>query len=269
MKKIGTLILLMSLSLVACQNTETESDSDQAFKEAHDIPKEIEFNAEGEMITFATADEQEGAAYKLQSKETEVDKDLFVIHEWWGLNDFVKRESDRLYESLNGEVTVMALDLYDGNVATTRDDAKKFMAGVSEERAKMIIQGAIAEAGEFAEIATIGWCFGGGWSLKTSIMAGEQGAGCVIYYGMPVTEAKDLAPIQSDILGIFAENDQWITPEVANAFEDLAKATGKNIENHIFKANHAFANPSGESYNNEAATEANKIALDFLKARLL
>jgi carboxymethylenebutenolidase len=267
MKKIGTLILLLSLSIVACKNSET--DAQQEFKEAHDIPKEIAYEAKGEMTTFRTADKKKGSAYTLKAKETEVEKYLFVIHEWWGLNDFVKRESDRLYEALNGEVTVMALDLYDGKVATTRDDAKKFMESVSAERAEMIIKGAIMNAGEFAEIATIGWCFGGGWSLKASVLAGDQGAGCVIYYGMPVTEAKDLAPIQSDILGIFAKNDKWITPEVANTFKSLAKATGKNIENHIFDADHAFANPSSESYNSEAATKANVLALEFLKARLL
>jgi carboxymethylenebutenolidase len=267
MKKIGTLILLLSLSMVACNNSET--DSAQEFKEAHDIPKEIAYEAKGEMTTFKTADKKEGSAYTLKAKNTEVEKYLFVIHEWWGLNDFVKRETDRLYADFNGEVTVMALDLYDGKVATTRDDAQKFMESVSAERAEMIIKGAIVKAGEFAEIATIGWCFGGGWSLKASILAGDQGAGCVIYYGMPVTEAKDLAPIQSDILGIFAKNDKWITPEVANTFESLAKATGKNIENHIFDADHAFANPSSESYNSEAATKANAIALEFLKTRLL
>jgi carboxymethylenebutenolidase len=170
---------------------------------------------------------------------------------------------------LNGQVTVVALDMYDGKVTTSRDDANEFMKAVSEERAKSIIQGAINRTGEFAEIATIGWCFGGGWSLKASIMAEDKGAGCVIYYGMPVQEAAALAPIQSDILGIFASEDKWITPQVANDFEVLAKATGKNIENHIFEAQHAFANPSSESYSSEAATEANTLAREFLKVRLL
>jgi carboxymethylenebutenolidase len=267
MRKIGTLILLLSLSMTACKNSET--DSEQEFKDAHDIPKKIAYETKGEMMTFKTSDRREGTAYTLRAGNTDVEKYLFVIHEWWGLNDFVKREADRLYEELNGEVTIMALDLYDGNVATNRDDAQKFMGLVSSERAETIIKGAITEAGEFAEIATIGWCFGGGWSLKASILAGDQGAGCVIYYGMPVTEAKDLAPIQSDILGIFAKNDQWITPEVASTFEALAKATGKNIENYTFDANHAFANPSSESYNGEAAKLANQMASDFLKMRLL
>lgn len=267
MYRLSLFIILVTLSITACNNG--KNNTDQAFKEAHDEPKNIDFDGKGQMTTFKTTDGKAGSAYEVKATETDVEKYLFVIHEWWGLNDHIKREADRLYKELNGQVTVMALDLYDGNVATTRDDAQKFMKATSEERAKSIIQGAIAQTGEYAEIATIGWCFGGSWSLKASILSKDKGAGCVIYYGMPVTEAKDLAPIQSDILGIFAENDKWITPEVAKNFENLAKATDKNIENHIFKADHAFANPSSERYNSEAAKEANQLAHDFLKDRLL
>lgn len=266
MYRIVTIVLL-TLSVVACKNEAT--DDEQAFKEAHDEPKQITHDGLGEMVTFSTSDDKAGAAYQIKAKETDVEKYLFVIHEWWGLNEHIKREADRLYEDLNGQVTVMALDMYDGKVATTRDDASAFMKAVSEERAKTIIKGAIAQTGEFAEIATIGWCFGGGWSLKASILAKNKGAGCVIYYGMPVQKAEELAPIQSNILGIFASKDEWITPKVANNFEALAKATGKNIENHIFDAKHAFANPSSESYNSEAAKEANTLAREFLKVRLL
>ena len=99
-------------------------------------------------------------------------------------------------------------------------------------------------------------------------MAGAQGAGCVIYYGMPVEDAAALAPLQADVLGIFAEEDGWITPDVVNKFEDLAKATGKQVETHQYKAAHAFANPSNPAFDAAAATEANALALSFLKERL-
>lgn len=267
MYRILTIIALISVSVIACKN-EPKND-EQAFKEAHDEPKQITHEDLGEMMTFVTDDDKNGSAYQVKAKEMNTEKYLFVIHEWWGLNDHIKREADRLYEELNGQVTVMALDMYDGKVATTRDDASTFVKAVSEERAKVIINGAIAQTGESAKIATIGWCFGGSWSLKSSILAKDKGAGCVIYYGMPVEKAEELAPIQADILGIFAEQDQWITPEVANNFEALAKATGKNIDNHIFDAAHAFANPSSEQYDSEAATEANTLARAFLKKRLL
>ena len=69
-------------------------------------------------------------------------------------------------------------------------------------------------------------------------------------------------------LGIFAEKDAWITPEVAKKFGDLAKATGKNYDYHLFDADHAFANPSSERYVEKEAQKANKLATSFLKERL-
>ena len=124
-------------------------------------------------------------------------------------------------------------------------------------------------AGEDSKVATIGWCFGGGWSLKSSILAGEQGAGCVIFYGMPVQQADQLVNLQAEVLGLFAEKDGWITPDVVNKFEALMKATGKKITTKQFDAEHAFANPSSPRYNEAAAQEANTLALEFLKEKLM
>lgn len=90
-----------------------------------------------------------------------------------------------------------------------------------------------------------------------------------MYYGMPVQKAEELAPLKTDVLGIFAEKDGWITPEVVGNFEVLANATGKNVSVHQFDAEHAFANPSSPRYNEKAAQEANQLALDFLKEKLL
>jgi carboxymethylenebutenolidase len=86
-----------------------------------------------------------------------------------------------------------------------------------------------------------------------------------MYYGMPLQKADALAPLKAPILGIFAEKDGWITPQVVANFENLAKATGKSIETHQFDADHAFANPSNPAYKEEAAQKANALALAFLK----
>jgi carboxymethylenebutenolidase len=130
------------------------------------------------------------------------------------------------------------------------------------------VNGALAYAGNKAKVATVGWCFGGGWSLKASILAGEQGAGCVIFYGMPVQKADQLVNLKAEVLGLFAEKDSWITPEVVNNFEAIMKATGKSVTTKQFDAEHAFANPSSPRYNEAAAQEANAMALKFLKEKL-
>ncbi len=268
-------LLFFCLFIFACGSeapTEKKADDmaqftkDEKFKDAHETPEKIDFEGKGQMIAFKTADGKPGNAYAIKSSP-DAKKALFVIHEWWGLNDHIKEEADRLFGELEG-VNVYALDLYDGNVATTRDDAGKMMGAVKEERLNSIINGALAHVGKDAKVGTIGWCFGGGWSLKSSILAGDQGAGCVIYYGMPVLEPAKLAPIKSDVLGLFAEKDGWITPEVVTKFETAMKAIGKNVKTKQFDAEHAFANPSSPRYHEAAAQEANAMALVFLKERL-
>jgi carboxymethylenebutenolidase len=192
---------------------------------------------------------------------------LFVIHEWWGLNDFVKHESEKLYNDL-GDVNVLDLDLYDGKVATTREDAGKYMQAVKDDRAQAIIKGALAYTGPKARIATIGWCFGGGWSLQSTLLAGKQAIACVMYYGMPEQDVNKLKTLNCDVLGNFASQDQWINPKVVAGFEANMKTAGKKLTAYSYNANHAFANPSSPAYNSEAGKLANERTLTFLKAKI-
>ena len=269
--------ILATAFLASCSNSPTTEQSnadsmaqftnDTNFKSAHETPEPIDFKGRGQMMEFRTPDGGMARAYAIKPAET-AHKFLFVIHEWWGLNDQIKRESERLFDSL-ANVTVMALDLYDGKLTDNPDEAGKLMAAVKPERCEAIITGALAVAGKDGKVATVGWCFGGGWSLRSSILAAERGAGCVMYYGLPVEKAAELAPIKADILGIFAKKDEWINDKVVGKFDALAKATNKNLSIHWYDAEHAFANPSSPRYNEKAAQEANLLALDFLRKRLV
>jgi carboxymethylenebutenolidase len=241
--------------------------SSKKFVMSHAIPKKFHFQSTiGKNITYKTADGKESTAYELKAKKP-TNNYLLVIHEYWGLNDYVKQESEKLYTDL-GNVNVIALDLYDGKVATTREDAGKFMQAVKDDRAQGIIKGAIAYAGPKAHIATIGWCFGGGWSLQTALMAGKQLVGCVMYYGMPEQDVNKLKTLNADVLGNFANKDQWINPKVVAKFAADMKAAGKKLELHQFDADHAFANPSSPAANNQAAKDAYGFTVAFLKPRL-
>lgn len=270
------LLLITTLFAAACSNNtqsstnETEGmakfASDSKFQQAHEDPASIDFQGKGEMISFATPDGKQASAYVLKPAQP-TDKVLFVIQEWWGLNDYIKQESDRLFGDLKG-VTVMALDMYDGKVATKREDAAAYMQAATIERCEAIVKGALAHVGPNARVATIGWCFGGGWSLRASVLAGKQAAGCVMYYGMPLEKAAELAPLQADVLGIFAGKDAWITADVVTNFQNLAKATNKKLEVHTFDADHGFANPSNPKFDKANTKKANSLAVKFLKKKL-
>jgi carboxymethylenebutenolidase len=287
MTRYWNLLLLLPLLALACgqpaaadepatDDTTTDSTAatsmadmadDPAFVAIHDNPESIDFSASGELITFPTPDGATGSTYALMAEEP-TDDYLFVFHEWYGLNDYIKREAERLFASLDA-TNVMAIDLYDGNVATNREEAQQYMQGMKEARGQAIINGALQKAGPEARIGTIGWCFGGGWSLRAAILAGEQAKAGVMYYGMPVTEAEALAPLAAPVLFIYGTQDEWINEDVANNFRDLAAANGKDLTVQAYDGQHAFANPSQQSsYNQEAAKAANRLALDFLRDNL-
>ncbi|TLM96895.1 dienelactone hydrolase family protein [Hymenobacter jeollabukensis] len=236
--------------------------ADPAFMSGHDSPLPLDYQEAGKLVTYPTPDSSTAHAYQV-GPGTKDGKYLLVIHEWWGLNDYIKREADRLAASLPG-VTVLAVDLYDGKLATTADEASRLVQAVDNNRAKNILRGALTRAGAKAQVATLGWCFGGGWSLQAALLAGKQAVGCVMYYGMPEKDVAKLKTLNTDVLGLFATQDQGISPAVVKQFQADMKKASKQLTVHNFDAVHAFANPSNPKYDAKAATQANTIALNYL-----
>jgi carboxymethylenebutenolidase len=217
----------------------------------------------GNDITFKTTDGLQGFAYEVKAEEP-TNRYVFVIHEWWGLNDYIKQEAQKIAKTL-GSVNVIALDLYDKKVAFTRDSATKYMQSVSKERAGAIIKGGLNYVGTEARIATIGWCFGGGWSMQTALMAAKQSAACVIYYGMPEENLDKIKTLNSPVLFVWPKQDQWINKQMVTKFEQNMKSAGKSLEVKPYEADHAFANPSNPKYNQAFASDAFNSAMAFIK----
>ncbi|MEI7907385.1 MAG: dienelactone hydrolase family protein [Bacteroidota bacterium] len=253
-----------------CAPTATEEfaafGKDMAFVALHEAPVPFVFEAvAGEMKTIKTSDGSDANIYEVKSIKKS-DNYLFVFHEWWGLNDYIKQEAEQWRRDLKN-VNIIALDLYDRKIAEVPDSAKKYVGEVKEERARAIIKAAIDYAGENAKIATLGWCFGGGWSMQTALMLGKQASGCVIYYGMPEKDVTKLKTLNCDVLGIFGTKDGFINPKVVAEFEKNMKAAKKKLTVKNFDAVHAFANPSNPSHDKEKTAEANAAALAFLKSK--
>ncbi|TRZ82674.1 MAG: dienelactone hydrolase family protein [Sediminibacterium sp.] len=256
--------------VIECLNMETQQAyqleaGTPAFAAMHPSPLVVNpENLLGKMMSFDAADGKQANAYFIAAKKKS-NKYLIVIQEWWGLNDNVKMESDKYYTDL-GDVNVIAVDMYDGKVAATPDSAMKLMRGADMVRMTAIMQGAIKYAGSKASIYSVGWCFGGMWSLQTAILAGPQAKGTVMYYGRPETNMDKLKSIQCDIIGFFGNLDQSPSPTMVNDFEKNMKEAGKNLSVNRYEAGHGFANPSNPSYNAAAKEDAYAKAIAFLKA---
>ena len=220
----------------------------------------------GKMITFKTADGKDGNGYVLMAKK-KTNNWIFVFQEWWGLNDHIKREAEKLYNDL-GNVNVLALDMYDGNLATDPQMAGKYMSEFKQDRGNVIVKGALDYAGKQAKIGTIGWCFGGGQSMQAALTASKQAVACVMYYGMPEENVDRLKSLNCDVLNIWPMQDKWINKEMMDKFEKNMQAAGKNLTIKSYDADHAFANPSNPKFNKEFTEDAYNNALTFFRARL-
>jgi carboxymethylenebutenolidase len=196
---------------------------------------------------------------------------IIVIHEWWGLNDWVKDQASKLadqgYEAL-------AIDLYRGKVATTPDMAHEIMRGVPEDRAKRDLHAAF----EFLQsqpnvrkdrIGAIGWCMGGGYSLDVALQEPTLAAD-VINYGHLATDPEALKKINAPILGLFGGQDQGIPPADVKKFAETLEKMGKKIDVKIYDdAGHAFENLNNKGgYRPDDAADAWKRTVGFLAETL-
>ncbi len=239
--------------------------STAAFAAMHPSPRKASnVDRPGKMIRFAVAGGPEANAYFIPAKKKS-DRWLIVIQEWWGLNDNIRDEADKYFNDL-GDMNVMAVDMYDGRVAATPDSAMKIMRSADMGRMTGIINGAIAYAGDKASIYSVGWCFGGMWSLQTAIIAGPKAKGTVMFYGRPEADQEKLKRINCDVVGFFGNQDRSPAPAMVDAFEQNMAAAGKKLTVHRYDAGHGFANPSNPSFNRAATEDSYAKAIAFLKS---
>jgi len=260
--------LIVSDEITMCHTGPSEMIAfldDPKFVAFHPSPVPFDFNPLGEMTTFPTADGKKANGYLIKAKKPS-NNWLFVYQEWWGLNDNIKAESDKFYTDLGGNVNVIAIDMYDGKVTSNPQEAGGFMRGTDEKRLEAIVLGARDFAGKDAKIANVGWCFGGGWSLKSALLLGKQNVGSIIYYGMPVRNVEQLKTLNSDVLGLFA-TEEYISKAVIEEFAGAMDKAGKDLEYKIFPGVHGFSNPSNPKHDPELTKEAYGMALGYLKGK--
>ena len=192
---------------------------------------------------------------------------LVVVHEWWGLNDWVKEQTEKL--AAQGYVA-LAVDLYRGKSATDPSEAHELMRGLPQDRAIRDMQAAydyLAARKDVkpGRIGAVGWCMGGGFALQLAIHQPRLVA-CVVNYGALPTDPNDMQQIGAAVLGSFGADDKGITPADVQAFEKTMKGLNRFVNVKIYPgAGHAFENPNNTTgYRPEAADDAWKRTVAFL-----
>ncbi len=192
---------------------------------------------------------------------------VMLVHEWWGLNDQIKTVAG---EFAREGFLALAIDLYKGSVGKTPDEARALTRSVKPDEAVDTVSSWIAwlkaHGRGNGKVATIGWCFGGGWSLNASLAAPVDAT--VIYYGNVAKGADQLTGLKGPVQGHFATEDKWINKKMVSGFEAAMKTAGKSLETHWYEANHAFANPTQARYDEADAKLAWSRTIEFLRRTL-
>ena len=194
---------------------------------------------------------------------------VLLLPEWWGLNDQIKSVAS---EFANKGFVAFAFDIYDGDVATTREKARSLMEGVdaeaTTEKVSAVVDFLRNHDQTTGKVGTVGWCFGGGWSLNTSIATPVDAT--VIYYGRVNKPADQLEALQGPVLSHFATEDAFIDEAMVGNFQAAMAEAGKadQLTVHWYVADHAFANPTGARYDEDDAALAWARTLAFFEQHL-
>ncbi len=118
-------------------------------------------------------------------------------------------------------------------------------------------------------MASLGWGFGGAWSLNAAKLFPDELDAAVIYYGQVTDDEDVLRPINAPILGHFGTGDRSIPVDGVRQFEQALERLRKDYEIHYYEgARRAFANPTQQRYDAEAAATAWRRTLEFLSQKL-
>lgn len=278
--KNKTIILLVTICLVSTFNPSANADHHELgeFEDhRHDTPTTTEGAKRAPQsatisseVIYGQSGDQLHKGYLSQPENIKAKSGLIVIHEWWGLNEDIHLMADQLaglgYDSL-------AVDLYDGKSAEGVREAFQLMTGLSKNEDAALAN--LKEAYDYLtnelgveKVGIIGWCLGGKWSLRGSLMLPNEIDATVIYYGSLIDDREQLATLEMPIIGFVGTKDRPYINQFIQFDKDL-KALNKDYSIHFYEgAGHAFANASGTAYEPEAAEDSWKKTVDFLAAHL-
>ncbi|MBI3457685.1 MAG: dienelactone hydrolase family protein [Candidatus Rokubacteria bacterium] len=194
---------------------------------------------------------------------------VVVIQEWWGLVQHIKNVCDRF--AAEG-FTALAPDLYHGRTASEPDEAGKLFMALNIAQAEKDLRGAatfLAGHSSTAKLGVVGFCMGGQLALFAAALNPSIGA-CVNFYGIHPNVKPDFTKLSGPVLGLFAEKDTFVTPQVAREVDAAITKAGKPSEIHIYPGvDHAFFNDERpDVYNKAAADDTWRRTLAFLRQHL-
>lgn len=240
MKYLNLFFLASVLLLAACNNTESKSKNEKEMLTTPVIKEEaVSYGNDSTKLTgFVAYDSALTAKLPV----------VLVVHEWWGLNDYVKSRVKQL--AALGYLAI-AVDMYgDGKMGTNPDEAGKLATPFYQNPAlaKSRFDAALAKIklypqADTSKMAAIGYCFGGSVVLNMARL-GEALNGVVSFHGNLVGVPVNKNLLKAKVLVCHGADDQFVKPEEVAAFKKQMDSINAD---YTFKqyagATHAFSNP--------------------------
>ncbi len=225
-----TIYILMLLSIVITANAQKKS------------------SIKTESLSYTIGNEKFVSYVAYNDKFTEKRPVVLVVHEWWGLNDYVKRRTCQL--AALGYL-VIAVDLYgEGKMANNVEEAVGFSTPYYKDPilAKSHFDAALDniklnKLADTNNIAAIGYCFGGSMVLNFAKM-GENFKGVVSFHGGLAGVPPTKGLLKSELLICHGADDKFVSAEeVANFKKELESINAIYTFKEYPNATHAFTNP--------------------------
>jgi carboxymethylenebutenolidase len=222
----------------------------------------------GKTISFSRTSGGTASGYLAEAQDAGAPA-VVVIQEWWGLQGQVRGVCDRFAAA---GFTALAPDLFEGRVVPYHDphaaeaamNALDFKGATDE-----VVRGAVRhlKAGG-GKVGLTGFCMGGALTVIGAVHVAELDA-AVVFYGVPPESVAAPEQVRVPLQAHFANQDDWCTPDVVNAFEQKLRASGKTFEIHRYDARHAFMNSERkDAYDDAAARLAWDRCLEFFGRHL-
>lgn len=216
---------------------------------------------------------------------------ILLVNAYWGFNTELEQEADRY--GAQG-YRVLAIDVFDGRASKDPHWANLIVSQIDQEWVDVDLKAAVDylyKAGR--KVITYGWGYGGAQALRAAELVPEKVVGTIMYYGLPVTEARTATsrqPVDPNVLlthphfatevpilermrgrhvlAIFARHDPWITEQDVETFSRAVHKAGLGLWLIRMDAKRGFYDPLSGGYDKAAARAARNYTKQFLAKAL-
>jgi carboxymethylenebutenolidase len=190
---------------------------------------------------------------------------VLVIHEIFGLTDWVRGVCDQLAEAGYIAIAPDFLSKPGGGTETYEsvDEARKAIGGLAPEQVIADLNAAAEHAlklpASSGVLAVSGFCWGGTWAFRYASVNPNLKA-AYVFYGSGLEKEEEVREIKCPVYGFYAENDERVNATIERS-KSLMEAAQKEFVPEMYAgAGHGFMRqgeaPDAKPENKQARDDA-------------